>query len=174
MKRILLLFVWFGVFGALLAEQLPTKVRVRAVSRDAKILGSGVGGALITIRDVGNGEILARGVQLGGTGDTSRIMVEPRQRGAVVYDSEGAAYFETTLMLEEPTFVEVSAEGPLGYPQALVQTTKTLLLLPGVDVQGEGILLELHGFIVQVLDPGDGDLIGSGQPTKVRARLNMT
>jgi hypothetical protein len=44
---------------------VPTKVLVRAVSRDAKIIGDGVGGARITIRHATSGEVLAQGIQRG-------------------------------------------------------------------------------------------------------------
>lgn len=153
------------------AEPLPTKVRVRAVSRDAKIIGTGVGGALITIQDAQTGEILARGMQLGGTGDTDRIMVTPRARNATVFDTEKAAYFETVLMLDRPTQVDVIAEGPIGFPQAVQRTSKSLLLVPGKDIVGEGILLEIHGFIVRLLSSPD---LPAGRPAEVKARLNMT
>jgi hypothetical protein len=53
-------------------EALPTTVVVRAIAQDAKIIGSGVGGARITIRDARSGEVLASGVQEGGTGSSTR------------------------------------------------------------------------------------------------------
>lgn len=169
------LLLWFGVISCLIstgwAEALPTKVRVRAVSRDAKIIGTGVGGALITIQDSETGEILARGMQLGGTGDTDRIMVAPRTRNATVYDTEKGAYFEAVLMLDHPTQVEVIAEGPMGFPQAVQRASKSLLLVPGKDIGGEGILLEIHGFIVRLLSSPD---LPAGRPAEVKARLNMT
>lgn len=156
------------------AEPIPTKVRVRAVSKDAKIIGSSVGGARITIRNLITDEILARGVQMGGTGDTQRIMVEPRLRGATVYDAEGAAAFDATLLLEEPTKVEISAEGPLAFHQATQRASKTMLLIPGQDVLGEGVILEIHGFNVTLLSPGDSDLLYAGESLSVRAHLTMT
>jgi hypothetical protein len=157
-----------------LAEQVPTRLRVRVVSRDAKVVGTGVGGASVTIRNLETGAILAKGIQLGKTGDTDKIMVQPRERFATVYDTEGAAFFETTLMLERATPVQVTAEGPLGYPQALQSSSKTLLLVPGKDVLGEGLLLELNGFIVQILAPEDGRELSAGFSTTVRAKMTMT
>ena len=157
--------------GVLFAEGIPTRIRVRAVSRDAKTIGSSVGGVLITITDVSTKQILARGLQLGESGDTSKIM-GPRERGAVVYDTPGAAVFETSLLLERPTVVEVSAEGPLNFPQAVNRSSKTLLLVPGQDVLGEGILLEIHGFIVKILSPDTDATLGSNLDVKVL--LTMT
>lgn len=156
------------------SKAIPTKVLVRAVSRDAKIIGTGVGGAQITIYDVDSGELLVRGVQLGGTGSTEKIIVKPRERHAPVYDTEGAAHFLATLMLERPTVVEIVAEGPLGAPQAMQRASKTLLLVPGYDILGEGVLLEIHGFIVTILAPAAETELTAGSPITVRATLTMT
>ena len=37
-----------------------TKVMIRAIARDAKVIGTHVGGARITVRDTATGEILAQ------------------------------------------------------------------------------------------------------------------
>ena len=155
------------------AQPVPTRIVVRAVSHDAKAIGTAVGGARITIRDAATGAVLAEGVQQGGTGDTRRIVVEPRVRGARVYDTPGTAAFEATIPLERPTRVEVTAEGPLGYPDALQRASKTLWLVPGRHVTGDGIVLELHGFTVEILEPGDAAAAAPGARVPVRARVNL-
>jgi len=157
-----------------LGHVTPTKVRVRVVSRDAKIVGTHVGGALVTITDLETAKILARGTQLGGTGDTNLIIKESRVRDGKVFDTEGAAYFETVLMLEKPTRVEISAEGPLNFPQSIQRSSKTLWLVPGTDFVGEGIVLELHGFILEIQKPELASVIKTGQPADVQIRLAMT
>ncbi len=159
---------------AAMAESAPTKVMVRAVSRDAKIIGSGVGGAKITVRDASSGEVLAEGVQSGGTGDTQKIIIEPHARHASIYDTPGAAGFLAELSLDRPTMVEIEAEGPLGYPQATATAVKTLLLAPGQDILGDGVLLEIHGFIVDLRLPEPGESWSAGQETEVRATVRMT
>lgn len=161
------------------AAAVPTRVMVRAVSRDAKILHDGVGGARITLRDAESGEVLAEGVQSGGSGSTAAIMTAPRQRGEDVYATEGAAGYLATLDLEEPTLVEVIAEGPLDTPQSTYRASKTLLLLPGRDVLGDGILLEIHGFRIQMVAPAHDELTSDepakvGEPIPVRVLLTMT
>src|SRR3984893_9431255 len=70
-----------------------TKVMIRAIARDAKVIGTHVGGARITVKDVSTGEILAQGMQQGGTGDTDLIMKKPRTRGMSVYNSAAASGF---------------------------------------------------------------------------------
>ena len=156
------------------AQAIPTKVMVRAVSRDAKVIQDPVGGARITIREVATGNVLAQGVQQGRSGNTELIMVKPRARGATVFDTPGTAGFLATLMLDRPTVVEITAEGPLGNPQATQRASKTLLLVPGQHLLGEGVLLEIHGFIVDLLAPVAGAEARAGQLLPVRVKVTMT
>jgi hypothetical protein len=155
-------------------EGLPTKVMVRAVSRDAKVIGTNVGGARITIRDVASGGVLAEGIQQGETGSTDLIMVRPRARGATIFNTAGTAGFLATLTLERPTVVEVTAEGPLGTPQSTQRASKTLLLVPGQDVLGEGIILEIHGFTVELLSPAEHARFSVRSQIDVRAAVTLT
>lgn len=155
-------------------EAKETKVMIRAIARDAKVIGEHVGGARITVRDVATGKILAEGVQKGGTGDTDIIMKKPRVRGAPVFGTPDASGFLAVLTLDKPTVVEISAEGPLGSPQAIQRATKTMLLVPGEDVLGEGVLLEIHGFIVKTLMPQTDTQVKIGAPFEARATVTMT
>jgi hypothetical protein len=150
-----------------------TKVMIRAIARDAKVIGEHVGGARITVRDVSTGKILAEGMQKAGTGDTDLIMNKPRTRGATVYGTPDASGFLAVLNLDKPTVVEISAEGPLGSPQAIQRASKTMLLVPGEDVLGEGVLLEIHGFIVKTLAPQMDTKAKIGSPFEVRATVTM-
>jgi hypothetical protein len=150
-----------------------TKVMIRAIARDAKVIGTHVGGARITVRDTSTGEILAQGMQQGGTGDTDVIMKKPHTRGMSVYNSPDASGFLAVLHLDKPTVVEISAEGPLGNAQATQRSSKTMLLVPGEDVLGEGILLEIHGFIITPLVPLQDAKVKAGSPFEVRATVTM-
>jgi hypothetical protein len=155
------------------AERIGTKVIVRVVARDGQVIGSGVGGALVRIKNVETGEILAEGKQEGGTGSTERIMVQPRRRGETVYGTSGSAYFEAKILLDRPTKVEIGAEAPLGYPQAIQRGSKTLTLIPGKDVLGEGIIIELNGLIVNILSPSPKENLKGGEAVSVRAEVRM-
>ena len=173
--RLLLLVAGLALLaGPVLAQPQPesTRVVVRAASNDAKLLHDGVGGALVRIVDVETGAVLAEGVQRGSSGDTEQIMRQPRERGAAVYDTEGAAKFATTLMLAHPTTVRVTAMGPRDYPQAHKRTSTTMTLLPGEHMTGDGIVLPLHGFIVEVLRPTTAR-VAPGATVDVRARVRM-
>ena len=155
------------------SQAVPTKVMVRVTAHDAKIIGTGVGGASVTIRDAATGRVLAEGTQQGATGDTQRIMVEPRARGATIYDTENAAGFLATLYLAEPTLVEIVAEGPLDTPHAMQRASKTMLLVPGKDVLGEGVVIELLGFTVVVESPSDDGSVEAGREFEIRANVTM-
>jgi hypothetical protein len=155
------------------ADPIPTKIIVRVVSKDAKVIGSGVGGALVRIKNVETGEVLAEGKQEGGTGDTEKIMVQPRRRGEAVYDTPGAAFFQAEIPLSKPTRVEIYTEAPLGYPHAIQKETKTLMLIPGKHILGEGIVIELYGLIANILEPAPAKELPRGKKVMVKAEARM-
>lgn len=169
MRRISAVLLTTMVLGAGLHAQ-ETTVTVRVVAHDAKIIGSGVGGARVVITNAATGEVLAEGQHEGSTGSTDRIMVEPRARGTTIFDVPGAARFVARVALDTPTVVEIAAEGPLGYGFAAQRTTTTLLLIPGEDVVGDGVVLPLHGFIVELQEP---EAAPAGVEVSVRARIRM-
>jgi len=67
----------------------------------------------------------------------------------------------------------VTAEGPLGSPEATQRSSKTLLLVPGEDILGDGIVLEIHGFIVKTLAPQVGTKVKVGMPFEVKVTVTM-
>ena len=176
MKHIAMLAISVGAGLIGLASraeaQIPTRVMVRVTANDAKIIGSGVGGARITIRDAATGEVLVEGVQEGSTGDTGLIMGS-RERGATVYETDGAAGFLAEISLSQPTRVLITGEGPLDTPHAIQATARSLLLVPGRHVLGEGVILELLGFTVELLSPEGGAELEAGMPVQVRGRITM-
>lgn len=167
------LFLLTALFAAapLLAQPVDTQVRVRVASQDAKLLHDGVGGARVTIRDLATGDTLAAGVQTGSSGSTDRIMREGRARRDTLYNTEGAAHFLATLALDRPTRVEIAAEGPLGIPDQAQRAATTLWLTPGHDILGEGVVLTLYGFVVELLDPTPETVSGDALPVRARVRM---
>ena len=163
----------FFVHPAFSAEKVLTKVIVRVVSKDAKVIGSGVGGAFVRIKNLRTGEILAQGKQEGGTGDTDRIMVEPRRREEPLYGTPDAASYQAEILLDEPTQVEIFTEAPLSYPHALQRGSKTLTLIPGKHILGEGVIIELNGLIVNILSPSPKENSKGGETVLVRAEVRM-
>jgi hypothetical protein len=169
---VLLLLAVALALPAAAQEAVPTQITVRAVSNDAKLIQDPVGGAHITIEDIETGTVLAEGRQTGDSGSTDMIMRQPHERGGTIYDVPGAAKYETTLKLTEPTRVRVTAEGPLDYPQAMQTASKTVLLVPGEDITGDGLTLTLHGFIVEILSPPAQE-VTPGDEVSIRARVRM-
>jgi hypothetical protein len=159
--------------AAFSAEKIPTKVIVRVVSKDAKVVGSGVGGAFVRIKNLETGEILAQGKQEGGTGDTDRIMAQPHKRGEPLYGTPDAAFYLAEILLDKPTQVEIFAEAPLAYPHAVQKGSKTITLIPGKHILGEGLIIELNGLIVNILSPSPKENLKREEAVLVRAEIRM-
>ena len=148
-----------------------TTVLVRVVAHGAMVLGRDVGGARVTITDIGTGRILATGLQQGDSGDQNQIMRTPRMIGEPIYSSRPSAAFTATLDLQQPTVVEVSAEGPLAYPAALQKASKTLLLIPGQNLTHDGIVLHLYGYLVEINQPKPREALIDKEDVTLRASV---
>ncbi len=155
------------------AEKIVTKVIVRVVSKDAKVIGSGVGGAFVRIKNLETGEILAQGKQEGGTGDTNRIIIQPHRRGEPLYGTPDAAFYQAEILLDKSTQVEILGEAPLAYPHAIQKGSKTLTLIPGKHISGEGVIIELNGLIVNILNPSPKKNLKRGKEVVVRVEVRM-
>jgi hypothetical protein len=167
------LAVVLGLWAAPPAGAAETHVTVRVLARDAKFVGTSMGGVRVTLRDMDTGKILAQGRIAGGTGDTDRIMRRPRARGAGIATADAAAY-TATLDLDRPTRVEVIAEGPLGHPRSIGRVSATQWVVPGHDLTGgDGWVLELPGFVVDLSAPTP-DLALQGVPQTVALKAKVT
>lgn len=151
-----------------------TEIVVRVISKDGKFVGASMGGTLITIRDVDSGELLAKGVTKGDTGDTRRIMVMDKKRGDSLA-TDSAAKFVTTLEITEPRLIEVSAYGPLAQRQSANKVSATQWIVPGKHINaGDGFLLQMPGFVVDIVDPPTHiKITGAVQAMKLRANVTM-
>ncbi len=140
-----------------LNDPQATTILVRVVGHGAMVLGREVGGARITITDVATKHILATGIQQGEAGDQSQIMRTPRLMEEPHYSSRPAAAFVATFDLLHPTLVEVTAEGPLGYPTSSQRASTTVWLVPGQNTTDDGIVMHLSGYIIQIEHPKPGE-----------------
>ncbi len=150
----------------------PTKIIVRAKAKDAKFIGSSIGGAMVIIRDALTGGILAKGITEGGTGNTGVIMKEPRTRGERLSD-EKTAKFEAVLNITEPTFVTVDVYSPFNKKQATVHAGTQLWVLPGKDITGDGIIVEIPGFIVDIIKPQTHEMFSAKNDTTLLIKANV-
>lgn len=140
------------------SEGTQTKVTVRAKAKDAKFIGSTMAGALVVIKDSETGEVLAKGFTTGGTGNTQKIMTEPARRGVPISD-DSAAKFETSIDIAEPRFVTIEIYAPYGQIQSMAKNTTQVWLIPGKNITGEGIIVDVYGFSVSMLTPQPHEML---------------
>ena len=153
MKRFMVLAATMLVVASPAAAE-ETRLAVRALTQDAKFIGTSMSGMAVIVEDADTGEILDTGVTSGTTGDTSRILMEPKPRYGALSDEESAVY-HATLDIEEPRRVRVTVRGPRGQPQAQAEASSVRWVLPGKHIEaGDGWLLTVPGFAVDVLAPG--------------------
>jgi hypothetical protein len=149
----------------------PTTIDVRVIAKGANFIGTSMGGVSVTIEDADTGELLAHGTARGSTGDTGRIMKESHVRPRVL-STEGASKFSATLDLAAPRRIRVTALGPLAQRQAANEVSATQWVVPGKDLTGgDGLLLEMPGFAVDVLSPPSHSRLGEAT---VRLAANVT
>ncbi len=134
------------------AWAVKTRVVVRARAMDAKFIGSSIGGGLVVVRDALTGEILDQGLLQGSTGNTKTLMTTPYVRGMRLSD-EKTSKFVALLDIDRPRKVKIEVYAPLGQPQATAVASVTTWVVPGKDITGDGIILEIPGLIVDVLRP---------------------
>lgn len=161
--------------GSLLAQEATaTKVIVRALAKDAKFIGTGIGGAYVVIRDQHTKEVLAKGYTSGSSGDTQLLMEKPKVRHARLTDGE-TARFEASIPLTEPTFVEIEVLAPVNRKHAAVKSSTQLWLLPGKHITGDGIILEIPGFVLDILYPHTHEVIAKESLTggKLQVKVHL-
>jgi len=170
----ILAFLVFSTICSETAVAIPTEVTVRVISKGGKFVGTSMGGASVIVKDLSTGEILARGITQGSTGNTELIMDKPRTPGDTISD-ETSAKFTATIDIDEPTHAEISAYGPLAQKQSANAVSITQWLIPGRHITaGDAIVLELPGFVVDILaPPAHVTLGGAPQIVKIRANVMM-
>ena len=156
------------------AAAVPTDITVRVMAKDAKFIGTETGGAQVTLRDADTGEVLAQGLTSGGTGDTPRIMTEGRARRSVLSDDK-AAKFSTTIDIQRPRRITVTAVGPMILKDQALTVSSTQWVLPGKSVNGgDGWVLELPGFAITLMDAPAANIQLNGKTVNVPLKAKVT
>lgn len=163
-----LLFVTFST--SLFAQE--TSVMIRAQAKDAKFIGSSIGGAKILVKDALTGEIMAEGITSGSTGDTDKIMNQDWKRGENLSDGNTAG-FNASLNIDKPKFVTIEAYAPVNKKQAEVMSSTQLWVIPGKNIDGDGVVLEIPGFVVDILSPQTHERIASTEKIELMANIVM-
>ena len=122
--RILFLPVAITLLSAPEVRAEPTEIVVRVMAKDAKFVGTAMGGAQIVVRDADSGQILAQGLTAGGTGSTPKIMTTPHTARDVLSDGD-AAKFSATIDIQRPRKITVSATGPMNPSEAAMTVSST-------------------------------------------------
>ena len=172
MKNFLISIFLITCFTAFGQGAKDTNIIVRTKAKDAKFIGTSMGGSMIIIRDALTDEVLAKGLTQGGTGDTQAIMRTAKERHTDIHI--GAAAFETTLQLEKPVFVSIEALGPVNHESRIMSSTQ-VWLVPGKHMDEQGIILEIPGFVIDGLYPQthQGFSLANDKTIEVKANIVM-
>lgn len=147
---------------------METRVLVRVQAKGGKFIGPDGGYALVTLREVVTGEILAQRIATGGSGALSAAFTPGATREVIVTPGtpsetvqwlsapagQSTAGLLATLDLHRPTLVEFSATTlSNGIPNGH-QVKQQMWLTPGVHLDAEpGVVLVIPGLSVQILAP---------------------
>jgi hypothetical protein len=96
---------------------------VRVIAKDDKYLGDYIGGALVTLRDVRTGELLARGTTSGSSGQQNLMDICLTRSQVLPVDE--ASVFTVSLNLNEPHLLRITAYGLLGAQQSANKVSLT-------------------------------------------------
>lgn len=153
-------------------ESTPTRIMIRTRAKDAKFIGSSIGGAKIIIRNATTLEILDQGFTSGSTGNTDILMKTPVKRHMQISDSETAG-FEANLKLDKPTLITIETIAPFNQKQSQVVATTQIWAVPGKDILGDGIILEIPGFLVDLTLPNPHSAFKANSDFEVKAAVMM-
>ncbi|TBW28535.1 hypothetical protein [Gramella sp. KN1008] len=147
-----------------------TNIMIRAKAKDAKFIGSSIGGAKILVKDAVTGEILSEGVTTGSTGNTDKIMKQDWKRNQPLSE-DNTAGFKAILEIDKPVFVTVEAYAPINKRQAMVLSSTQLWVIPGKDITGDGVVLEFPGFVVDILSPQTHERLAASDEVEIKANV---
>lgn len=168
---------------------ISTSILVRVQSRGGKFLGPDIGYSMVTVRDSSTGELLAKGIAAGDSGQvaaayTAGASPEPIitwQSGqppvvrwlvpTVVKDGPSpTAAFLASFRLMRPTLVEITARGMTGGLTNQHVTSATMWISPGqMLTEGPGLVLIMPGLDVAIGQPA---AISAGA-LQIQARVRM-
>ncbi len=166
------LFLFLLSFSFLLnLSATETQVMIRAQAKDAKFIGSSIGGAFVKMTNKLTGELMTSGMTTGATGNTKLIMSTAHERGQQLTD-EKTAGFLATVDIDEPTFVTIEVSSPVNKKQATITATTEMWLIPGKNILGDGVVLEIPGFIIDILSPRTHQTV-KGEKITIEANMVM-
>jgi hypothetical protein len=170
-KAFILLVIFTGILSFSISEAVQTKLVIRAKSKDAKFVGSKMGGAKVVITNSDTGKVLAEGLTAGSTGNTQKIMIEPKTRFGRI--AEGAAGYETSIDIDEPTLITIDVSAPYVFRDNMIKSSTQMWLIPGKDITGEGVIIEVPGFSIDAGSVEQAQLADNRAVIPIQARIVM-
>ena len=79
-------------------------------------------------------------------------MRSPHERYTQLSDNDTAGFL-AVVDIDEPTFVQIEVISPINKRNAQIHASTQIWLIPGKDILGDGIVLEIPGFIIDILEP---------------------
>lgn len=145
--KLRIILTLFTICFAQASMAIETQIMVRAKAVDAKFIGSSVGGMRAVVSDAETGEVLDSGWINGETGSTDTLINNPIARGQSLTE-EDTAGFIAHVHLTSPRLLKFTVMGPYAYRQSLQEASITSWVIPGKHILGDGIILDMPGFIV--------------------------
>lgn len=172
-KRITILccFLSLLLISGIATAQQSTKVVVRVKATDAKFIGSSMGGALIKIKNTETGALMVKGLTEGSTGNTKKTVISPQKRYEEL-NTKGSAKFVSHLNIDEPIYATISATSTYRDTKEVTVSTQ-MWIIPGKDITGDGILLEMPGFVVDVTNTAVREQEGSQRTVAFKTKVVM-
>src|SRR5690606_24083105 len=170
-KILVFMLLYVCIYGGLVAQ--TTEITIRALAKDAKFIGTGIGGAYVVVKDHYTQEVLAKGYTTGTSGNTDVVVKNPRERYDRITD-EKTATIVAVLAIKEPTLLDIEAIAPFKRRHAAIRSSTQLWAIPGKDIAGDGVVLEIPGYIVDILSPTTHQVVASNsEPLTLRTNVVM-
>jgi len=104
-------------------------------------------------------------------------MKQPLFRRRPLADDK-TAKFEASLNITEPTFLDIDVIAPVNRRNGIIKAKTQTWLVPGRDIVGDGIIVEIPGFVLDIINPTTHETAQlDALPNKeinIRASLTMT
>ena len=163
-----------------------TSILIRVQARGGKFLGPDIGYSFVTVRDVATGALLAQSVAAGDSGQLGTTFSSSASTNVVVSGStvnwlsptsgspSPTAGFLATFDLEQPAMIEITAAGMTNGVPNQSTTSARMWIEPGAQLTQEpGVILEMAGLNVEILEPNPAQPPAAGQPVNVTAWVTM-
>ena len=165
-----------------------TSILIRVQARGGKFLGPDIGYSFVTVRNAATGELLAQSVASGDSGQIGTDFSSSASTNVIVSgltstvnwlsatsgSPSPTAGFLATFDLDQPAMIEIAAAGITNGIPNQATTSARMWIWPGAQLTQEpGVILEMAGLNVEILEPNPAQPPAAGQPIAVTAWVTM-